>query len=197
MKLQELIPIAFVAAVAAVALALDEPAPERAAPLEPRSSLPPAKWIPVGETLSPNEALVGSDEVAAATEPAVVPTSEAAPVVAEDKASGASKQEPVVTAPKRATPVRKAHIPRSRIQVEARRPPGTERRIQVAAMNAIARTPNLSGRIGVEAQGSVVRLSGWTMTASQSWRAERAVARVSGVRSVINEIRPRIGPITS
>lgn len=87
-------------------------------------------------------------------------------------------------------------VQRRRIEVEARRL-NPDHRIQLAAMDAIATMPDLCGRIGVETKDSVVRLSGWTMTSGQSLRAEKAAGRVKGVRYVVNEIRPRVGPITS
>jgi hypothetical protein len=34
-------------------------------------------------------------------------------------------------------------------------------------------------------------------TSGQAWRAGRDVGRVEGVRQVVNEIRPRVGGITS
>jgi hypothetical protein len=73
----------------------------------------------------------------------------------------------------------------------------TDQRIQADVMDLLARSENLSGQIGVESRDSVVTLSGWTATSGQAWRAGRDAGRVIGVKHVVNEIRPRIGAITS
>jgi osmotically-inducible protein OsmY len=53
--------------------------------------------------------------------------------------------------------------------------------------------PGISGRIAIDSRGSVVYLSGYTLTAAQAQRAEREARRVRGVRVVRNEIRARVG----
>jgi BON domain-containing protein len=72
-----------------------------------------------------------------------------------------------------------------------------DERIQAEVMELLASNPGLSGKIGVESFDSVVRLSGWTMTSGQKLRAERQALGVRGVRYVVNEIRPKVGAITS
>jgi hypothetical protein len=67
-----------------------------------------------------------------------------------------------------------------------------DQRIQAVVMDRLA-TSNISGKIGVESNDSVVTLSGWTTTAMQADRASRTARGVIGVRYVQNEIRPRIG----
>jgi osmotically-inducible protein OsmY len=89
---------------------------------------------------------------------------------------------------------------------EARVEPGIEvteqrlsedERIQLQVMDKLAGNPRLSGKIGVEAEGRVVRLSGYTLTSGQARHAERDAWSVSNVKHVVNEIRPRVGAITS
>ena len=82
------------------------------------------------------------------------------------------------------------------ITVEERRLSNDER-IQLAVMDLIANHPSLSGRIGVVSEDAVVTLTGYTTTSGQRDRAGREAGRVEGVRHVVNEIRPRIGAITS
>ena len=78
------------------------------------------------------------------------------------------------------------------ITVEERRL-GNDERIQLTVMDLLRNNDRLTGKIGVESNDSVVRLSGWTMTAGQARRAGQAAYSVQGVRHVDNEIRPRIG----
>ena len=204
MKLLETLPIVFVALVAAAALALDDvPAYERT-PLsekamtdrpEPQktAAMVPAAAFPVEKSLSPNEALVTNETLDIPKE---------AP---KPKAAVAGKKPPTAKVPTREVRevpaprdviVRTADVPRSRVDVEGRRMSPDER-IQKAVMRAITSQPNLSGQIAVESRDAVVRLSGWTTTPGQSLRAEKTAARVDGVRRVVNEIRPRMGAITS
>ena len=82
------------------------------------------------------------------------------------------------------------------ITIEERRLSNDER-IQLAVMDLIANHPSLSGRIGVVSEDAVVTLTGYTTTSGQRDRAGREAGRVEGVRHVVNEIRPRIGAITS
>jgi osmotically-inducible protein OsmY len=72
-----------------------------------------------------------------------------------------------------------------------------DQRIQADVMDVLATNPTLSGKIGVVSEDSVVTLTGYTLTSGQAWRAGRDAGRVRGVRHVVNEIRPRVGGITS
>jgi len=78
------------------------------------------------------------------------------------------------------------------IRVESRRLTLDER-IQSAVMDKLASNDRLGGKIGVESHDAVVRLTGYTRTVGQAWRAERDARSVIGVRYVQNEIRPRVG----
>ena len=69
----------------------------------------------------------------------------------------------------------------------------TDERIQLEVMERLAANARLSGKIGVESKGAVVRLSGWTRTVGQARNAEREARGVMGVKYVQNEIRPRVG----
>jgi hypothetical protein len=102
---------------------------------------------------------------------------ESAPVVSEE----------VVTVAERPT----AQPP---VTVETRRLTLDER-IQGDVMDAIYNMPSISGKIGVESRDAVVTLTGYTTTGGQAWRAAREAGRISGVRYVNNEIRPRVGRI--
>ena len=68
-----------------------------------------------------------------------------------------------------------------------------DERIQLQVMDRIASMPNVTGKIGVEAQDAVVKLSGYTLTAGQAYRAGREAGSVAGVKYVQNEIRARVG----
>jgi hypothetical protein len=72
-----------------------------------------------------------------------------------------------------------------------------DERIQADVIDLLARNPNLSGKIGVVTQDAVVTLTGYTTTSGMAWRAGREARGVQGVRHVVNEIRPRVGAITS
>lgn len=72
-----------------------------------------------------------------------------------------------------------------------------DQRIQADVMEMLASNPTLSGKIGVVSQDRVVTLTGYTLTSGQAWRAGRDAGRIEGVRHVVNEIRPRVGGITS
>jgi len=78
------------------------------------------------------------------------------------------------------------------ITVEERRL-SVDERIQSQVMDKLASNEHLTGKIGVESNDAVVRLSGWTSTVGQAWRAGRAAGSIEGVRYVQNEIRPRVG----
>ena len=81
---------------------------------------------------------------------------------------------------------------RAAIIVEERRLTQDER-IELDVMDRLASNRRLSGKIGVESRGAVVRLTGWTRTVGQARRAERDARSVPSVRQVRNEIRPRVG----
>ena len=72
-----------------------------------------------------------------------------------------------------------------------------DQRIQADVIDLLARNPNLSGKIGVVSEDAVVTLTGYTTTSGMAWRAARDARGVIGVRHVVNEIRPRVGGITS
>ena len=124
--------------------------------------------------LAPNETVVAVEEPAAPStpaEPAVKCEASAAMPVAQVPV------EPAIT------------IEKPRLTVD--------QRIQADVMEVLANNPTLSGKIGVVSDDSVVTLTGYTLTSGQAWRAGRDAGRVQGVRHVVNEIRPRVGGITS
>ena len=124
------------------------------------------------EGLAPNEQLVTTDEQPIATT--------AAPRIAKRPLAAvvdAQPREPAITIEEqRLTP---------------------DERIQGDVIDLLARNANLSGKIGVVARDRVVTLTGYTTTSGMAWRAGRDARGVQGVRHVVNEIRPRVGGITS
>ena len=66
-------------------------------------------------------------------------------------------------------------------------------RLRRQVMDKIAANPHLYGKIGVETNDAVVRLSGYTTTAGMAYRAGRDAGSIVGVKYVQNEIRPRLG----
>ncbi|MGZ5081651.1 MAG: BON domain-containing protein [Usitatibacter sp.] len=92
----------------------------------------------------------------------------------------------------RSMPVVDRSVSQPPITVETQRLSNDER-IQAQVMDKLASNPYLSGKIGVESNDAVVRLSGWTTTAGMAYRAQRDASSIVGVRYVQNEIRPRIG----
>ncbi|HYC37259.1 MAG TPA: BON domain-containing protein [Usitatibacter sp.] len=207
MKLLDVLPIAFVAAVATVALVLDEKPSPRAAASEASAALPPARWVPASQSPQPAEPLLPSETLATnetlVTEPVPLALAPAIEPKRKTRARAAKKEKPRRTQPTRPVSTAAREVaarpqapPRARIDVEARSL-GPDQALQRAVIAAITTLPNLSGQIGVEAADSIVRLTGWTTTPGQSLRAEKAAARVDGVRAVVNEIRPRMGAITS
>ena len=152
-----------------------------------------------------NSSLVPAYE-APATELEARPLSQEVPaVVASDQ--GLTANEEVVTttitesteapvAPKRALAPVSEVPPREPITVEQPRLTVDER-IQADVIDLLARNPDLSGKIGVVTQDQVVTLTGYTTTSGMAWRAGRDARGVTGVRNVVNEIRPRVGAITS
>jgi hypothetical protein len=91
-----------------------------------------------------------------------------------------------------AAPVVDRSVAQPSINVEARRLTLDER-IQSQVMDKLASNERLGGKIGVESHDAVVRLTGYTRTVGQAWRAESDARSVIGVRYVQNEIRPRVG----
>lgn len=139
---------------------------------------------------------------AAATEPAAAP----APALRSDLALDANETVVTVDEPVRETTPLARSAPAAVPVSEARTEPSItiteprlteDQRIQAEVMELLANNPRLSGKIGVESADNVVRLSGWTMTSGQSLRAEKQAFSVRGVKHVLNEIRPRVGAITS
>jgi osmotically-inducible protein OsmY len=72
-----------------------------------------------------------------------------------------------------------------------------DQRIQADVMGVLSRNPMLSGRVVVETRDQVVNLSGYLATQGQVRRAGRDAAGVDGVKHVVNEIRPQLGPVTN
>jgi hypothetical protein len=72
-----------------------------------------------------------------------------------------------------------------------------DQRIQADVMQVLATNPTLSGKIGVVSEDRVVTLTGYTTTSGQAWRAGRDAGSVQDVRHVVNQIRPRVGGISS
>jgi hypothetical protein len=136
--------------------------------IESRPEPAPATAVGVESTLAPNETVVTVEQPAA-------PTAEAtrervlAPV--------ADRSAPAIT------------VTEPRLTVD--------QRIQADVIDLLARNPRLSGKIGVVSEDAIVTLTGYTLTSGQAWRAGRDARGVYGVRHVVNEIRPRVGGITS
>ena len=141
-----------------------------------------------------NTLLVGALAAVAATAWATNESPGTSAYVPADTAPAAA---PVSTAPQAtasppdATPVAEQSVAQPPITVEQRRLSRDER-LQSLVMDRISSTPHLSGKIGVESRDAVVRLTGYTTTAGQAYRAGRAAGSVEGVRYVRNEIRPRM-----
>jgi hypothetical protein len=134
---------------------------------------------------------------AAAMQPAPLAAEPA--IVANEQALAPNEQivTPAPAAAPRQTlaPVSEAH-PAPAITVETPRLT-VDQRIQADVMDLLARAPNITGKIGVVSEDSVVTLTGWTTTSGMAWRAGRDARGVAGVRHVVNEIRPRVGGISS
>jgi len=135
-------------------------------------------------------ALYTTDEYVAAEEPAAPPNDVVAP------GESMSPNESVVTtndtSDVKAAPIVERSVAQPPITVETRRLTEDER-IQAQVIDKLASTEQLSGKIGVESHDAVVRLSGWTRTAGQAWRAGNVAGSIMGVKYVQNEIRPRVG----
>ena len=72
-----------------------------------------------------------------------------------------------------------------------------DQRIQAEVMSVLSRNTALSGKVVVETRDQVVNLSGYLATQGQVRRAGREASHVPGVRFVVNEIRPQLGPVTN
>jgi hypothetical protein len=131
-----------------------------------------------------------AEQPAAPPDDAVTPANDA--VAASDSLS---PNESVVTtndtSDVKAAPI-VGHSIQPPITVEERRL-SEDQRIQMQVMDKLASNERLSGKIGVESNDAVVRLSGWTSTVGQAYRAGRDAGGIEGVRYVQNEIRPRVG----
>jgi hypothetical protein len=148
------------------------------------SSLVPAYSEPPREEAAVEPTPLAKEPAVAGTEQGLAPNEE----VVTSEAPIAPKQpsaSPVVEAPRAPA-----------ITVEQQRLT-VDQRIQADVMDLLARNPNLSGKIGVVSQDAVVTLTGYTTTSGMAWRAGRDARGVYGVRHVVNEIRPRVGGITS
>jgi hypothetical protein len=152
-----------------------------------------------------NSTLVPAPVNLAPAEPesAVIPTATAAdPVVTADEAV-VTTDGPAVIAKEtditpRTGPIAVQAPEPSRAAITITEPRLTlDQRIQADVMDLLARNPNLSGRIGVVSEGATVTLTGRVATSGQAWRAGRDARGVIGVRHVVNEIRPRVGGISS
>ena len=101
--------------------------------------------------------------------------------------------------PARTAPAPRAMAPRAAAPRAVRTRQATaateDQRIRTQVAQRLATHPGIAGRIGIDSQGAVVHLTGYTMTLEQARRAEREARNVRGVRSVRNDIRPRIGGI--
>jgi len=118
----------------------------------------------------------------------------AAPVVSSEPVV---VQETVVTSePTRGVVIAEEprYVPQPRITIEQRRL-SLDERIQSDVMDAVMHAPNVTGKIGVESRDAAVTLTGWTATAGQARRVERVAHGISGIRSIDNQIRPRVGSI--
>ena len=145
--------------------------PRQDASLEPKALVSEPPVVANDQGLAPNEQLVATEQPAQPA-PLIAPQQPAAVPVAE-----APPREPAIT------------VEQQRLTVD--------QRIQADVMDLLARNTNLSGKIGVVSNDSVVTLTGYTTTSGMAWRAGRDARGVHGVRHVVNEIRPRIGGITS
>ncbi len=129
----------------------------------------------------------------AATQSGTIATQSATtPTVAEPVKENIAPSEPATAPAPRPTPVAEEGVQQPRITIEKRRLSPDEI-IQMDVIDTLARAPNLTGKIGVESQDATVRLTGWTTTSGQAFRAGMYARAVKGVKYVQNDIRPRIG----
>lgn len=122
--------------------------------------------------------------------PATQPVATEGTLVPGESVVNAEEATPLRTETR--TYVRHDSVSQPPIAVETQRLSDDER-IQLAVMDVLAANQHLSGKISVQSNDRVVKLSGWTRTSGQAWQAERDARRVEGVRYIQNEIRPRIG----
>jgi hyperosmotically inducible periplasmic protein len=158
-------------AVAATAWATNESlmSPESVAARNSSLQPPPASTQPPSATTQPAPAPLPVSETLAPGEEIVAPAEPSAPAPA---VRASAPQPPVI--------VEERHLT-------------LDERIQADVMDKLAAAPHISGKIGVESHDAIVRLTGYTLTAGQAYRAGRYAGSVIGVRFVQNEIRPRIG----
>ena len=158
-----------------------------------------SSWATYNSTLIP-----APSEQKALNESVATPLA-AQPAVADEKGLAPNEQivtptttteAPVAAKQPAAVPVVESARPAPAITVEQQRL-SVDQRIQADVMDLLARSPNITGKIGVVSEDSVVTLTGWTTTSGMAWRAGRDARGVHGVRHVVNEIRPKVGGITS
>ena len=124
-------------------------------------------------------------EPIALKEPVMATPAANAEVAAPPKPAMLARDMPARRAPPRIAQTARTRAPAPRISED------TRIRNQVA--ERLTSNRNISGRIGIDSRGSVVYLTGYTMTMEQARRAEREARSVRGVRAVRNEIRARVG----
>jgi len=171
-KVRSAVLVSALAAAAATAWATSDYRPALVPAYDTRTTeeaMPPAHPVRAEQALVPGEAVVSAEEAAPE------PTPLATPVRTETR-----------------TYVQRESVAQPPIAVETQRLSDDER-IQLAVMDVLAVNQHLSGKISVQSNDRVVKLSGWTRTSGQAWQAERDARRVEGVRYIQNEIRPRIG----
>ena len=163
-----------------------------------------ARLIPASDSLSPSEAIVATSGIEAA--PPAVQSASSIPIVEEPSKPNTRRAvdqrvrpvkhqrsvSRVLIADSRPAAQPLTSVSRAAIVVEERRLTVDER-IELEVMDRLASNRQLSGKIGVESRGAVVRLTGWTRTVGQARRAEREARSVRSVRYVQNEIRARVG----
>jgi hypothetical protein len=151
-------------------------------------------YAAIDQPSSPSSDMTGATTVTAnetviATPQQTVTTSETTPLLAPT-----AEPTPLAEPAKIAVPV--AAPPQPPITITEQRLTEDER-IKAEVMDALARMERASGKVGVETNDRVVMLSGWLTTSGQVSRAGREAGKVTGVRYVVNEIRPRIGSVTN
>ena len=173
MKIRNAVLAGAIAAVTATAWATQ--APRGNSTFVPAYTVPsaePATYTAIEErsvTTTTYGEPIAVTETLSPNETLVTTTTETRPVLVTDRTL---EREPIVVQERRLT---------------------EDERIQAEVMHRIANNPRLSGLVGVESRGSVVRLSGWTRTVGQARHAESDARSVMGVKYVQNEIRPRVG----
>lgn len=173
-KLRNAVLVGALAAITATAWAANE-------------SLSDAAYVPAGGPAIESRAATAIDP---ATTDSATMNDAKSPVAVED--SLAPNESIVAAGETRPAPVVERSVGQPGITVQDRKLSG-DQRIQLLVMDKLASNRNISGRIGVESHDAVVKLSGYTVTAGQAWRAGRDARSIVGVKYVQNEIRPRIG----